>query len=85
MKASLVTGITGQGGSYPAYFFVGRRPHMHSGELTGGGQPGYASKALKILSLKLKAGFANLVRGMVIAGLKLLSLKPADFGVEPQA
>ena len=58
---------------------------MHSDELTGGGRPGYASKALKILSLKLKAGFANLVRGMVIADLKLLWLKPADFGVEPEA
>ena len=58
---------------------------MHSGELTGGGRPGYASKARRILSLKLKAGFANLVRGMVIADLELLSLKPADFGIEPEA
>ena len=58
---------------------------MHYRELTDGGRPGYASKVRKILSLKLKAGFANLVRGMVIAGLKLLSLKPADFGIEPEA
>ena len=58
---------------------------MHSGELTGGGRPGYASKARRFLSLKLKAGFPNLVRGMVIADLELLSLKPADFGVEPEA
>ena len=58
---------------------------MHYGELTDGGRPGYASKARKILSLKPKANFANLVRGMVIADLELLSLKPADFGIEPEA
>ena len=58
---------------------------MHSDELAGGGQPVYASKARKILSLKPKANFANLVRGMVIADLEFLSLKPADFGIEPEA
>ena len=54
---------------------------MHYGELTDGGRPGYVSKVRKILGLKLKAGFAILVCGLDIADLKLLSLKPADFGI----
>jgi len=46
---------------------------------------GDASKAREILGWKPKADFANLVREMVIADLKLLSLKPTDFGIDPKA